>query len=194
MQLLSHVSDETLFNNMALGDVFAHDVLFDRYVRIGRQIAGMLIRVNGLVGMTDQDFITVIEDSVEKAFRYYNTSGIRFYVYCKEILNQNLSNAVMEILNNKEHTRGAIELDSPVNEKSSLTYHEIVADKHKLSSSNEYDLSRFLNVLSSPENPEIKNAAKVLLLSEMGYTINEIICKTRLSQYFVRKILSKYNK
>lgn len=193
MNLLPDVSDEELFSMSAQGNVFAHDVLFHRYERIGRQIAGSFVRVNKLYGMTDQDFIEQIEDGVAKVFRYYNYSFGSFYVYCRAILNQSLATAVGQAVDERCKTQNAIQLDASISESGFGTYHELVADKDNVDSSSQIDLNKMFETLSSPSKSKNKTIIKVIMLSIMGYSRHEISCKTQLSYYLVRKILENPN-
>lgn len=191
MQLLQSVPDEVLFNNMTQGDVLSHDILYMRCERLGRQIAGVLIRTNQLYGLTDQDFIGCIDEGIRKVFHYYSSSKIRFFIYCREILNQCLAKEIQEVLAEKEATQNMIPLDENLHGSATLTYHDVIPDKYNLSSSKEYDVDKFLNVLSSPTSEKNKNRVRIITMSAMGYTIAEIASKTRTSKYFVRCVLER---
>lgn len=193
MVILEQASDEALFNNMTQGDVFAHDILLYRYERIGRQIAGSLVRINKLYDLTDQDFIEIIDSAVEKSFRYFEIGKSRFYTFCRANLNKMLNEAVIESLNRKEQVKNRIDLDSTISSESLNTFHEIVEDKRVVDYSTSLELNDYLLYLSSPNSSQISNIIKVRMLYEMGYTMREICKKTGLCDFTVRKILKDKN-
>ena len=184
-----NVSDESLFLLMSQGSKEAQDILFRRYVHLGRQIAGAQIRQRGLKNTTDEYFVPVIYDTVYKSFRYYRLNDCLFFLYCRELLNQNIA-AEADIREEElEEHRASICLDDFIAD-SSNTFHEIVpANERPLTVPETADVNDFLEHLSSTGSPKKRKLAKIYIMYQMGYSITEIIEKLQTTQYTTRKVI-----
>ena len=190
----SRVSDEELFLLMALGDVQAQDILFRRYLHLGRQIAGVFIRQVGIKTATDEDFVEIIYDSIHKAFRYYSLDGKQFILFTRDILNQNLSRAILFYAEEMSQKKEAVELDGAVSKGSETLNAEVIYDSDILSIPDEYNFTEFVTNISSSRSMELKIVAKIYLLHQAGYNIREISQMTNISVYQVRRIVTNPKK
>ena len=139
--------DEELFLLMSQGNKQAQAMLFQRYLFLGRQITGALIRQirqENNVNIKSEEFEDVIEDLVYKAVRYYVPGKALFYTFAREIFNQSLPRIIKDRAYEKSLDREVISFDCPVKQDSNLLYHEVIA-QNQLSSSEQYDLDNFLD-------------------------------------------------
>lgn len=184
-----NVTDESLFLLMSQGNKEAQNILFRRYVHLGRQIAGTLIRQRGLRNTTDEYFVPVIHDAVYKSFRYYKMNECLFFLFCRELLNQCI-NAEADIREEElEHDKANCHLDDFV-AGSTNTYHEVVESNNEpLTVPETLDVNDFLEHLSSSNSPKKRRLARIYIMYQMGYSVNEIMEKLDVTQYTVRKVL-----
>ena len=184
-----NVTDESLFLLMSQGNKEAQDILFRRYVHLGRQIAGAQIRQRGLRHMTDERFVPIIYDTVYKSFRYYRMNECMFFLYCRELLNQNISQEADLIEEELEQKKTTICLDDFL-DGGATTYHEMVpANERPLTIPETADVNDFLEHLSSTGSPKKRKLARIYIMYQMGYSISEIMEKLQATQYTVRKVI-----
>lgn len=184
-----NVPDESLFLLMSQGSKEAQDILLRRYVHLGRQIAGVLIRQRGLRNTTDEYFIPVIYETIFKSFRYYRINDCQYFLYCRELLNQSINSEADIREEELEQDRATFYLDDFIN-GSTNTYHEIVSDDEtSLTVPEIADVNEFLEHLSSTNSPKKRKLGRIYIMYQMGYTITEIVEKLQTTQYTVRKVL-----
>ena len=185
----SSISDEDLFKRMSEGNLSAQEILIRRYEHLGRQLAGTAIRTHvELRGCTDSDYLEVIYDTINRAFRYYQSHRERFFPYCYELLSQAISRRTSELeLEAKERCEN-IHLDASTNYENGVRYDEVIGDL-ELCSSKQYEVNEILEYIANTNNRETKIVIRTLLLSAAGYTIREISKILRITSYKVRTIL-----
>ena len=182
----SEVSDESLFLQMTLGDKMAASILVKRFEHLGRQMAGVYIRNECLRDKTDIDYYETIQDSINKAFRYYQIGQGRFYIFCRNILEQNLCSQTQKFVTEKEKQKELVSLDSSIKYDSTLSYHDVIADTRELSLAEHYDVDDVLDKLSSLKE---EHAPAIYLLYSQGISQREIARQVKLSLYRVREII-----
>jgi len=185
----SSISDEDLFKRMSEGNLSAQEILIRRYEHLGCQLAGTAIRTHvELRGCTDNDYLEVIYDTINRAFRYYQPYRERFFPYCYELLSQAISRRTSELeLEAKERCEN-IHLDASTNYENGVRYDEVIGDL-ELCSSKQYEVNEILEYIANTNNRETKIVIRTLLLSAAGYTIREISKILRITSYKVRTIL-----
>ena len=188
---LRNVSDETLFLKMSQGDKTAQGVLLSRYERVGFQYVNQLIRINNLKNYRDIDFIDLIDDTIYKAFRYYNVGKIKFFLFCSDLLSQALTYKVNQIIIKAAREKEAIRLDAPIAKDDDTDFHEIISDTTQLSSSEQYDIDSFLDRIENIKDPKKKRALKIYLMSKLDMTIKEITEKLGISTYDARSAIDE---
>lgn len=187
----TQVSDEALFLLMTQGDKQASTTLFRRYEFLGRQIAGVHIRRNCLYGYTDESFHETIHDSIEKSFRYYQLNQSRFTTFCRNSLEQNITNKTQSIILEKKKQKQIINLDAEINDHSATPYHEIIGDNRDLTMDQIIELNNLVEKMSSNSNPAVRFNFKVLLCSISGLSIKETADKLNTTVYRVRQALKE---
>lgn len=185
--LFNAISDETLYNQMAQGDIGAHDTLMMRYDVIGRQMALSMLRIYGIKNHKVADYYDVIYDSINKAFRYYSDDDSLFYPFIYEILRQNLYRTSQDFLIENQHTGPVVSLDAKVNDTES-SYYDIVAKEEEKGSKDEPDVNELIDKFALSSNNKKRFIAHVFTMFKQGYTIKEIAAKTGRSIYSIRKI------
>jgi len=188
--LFSRVSDEALFLQMTLGDKFSQDILLRRYEHLGRQIAMVFARQNCLKNVTDQDFIEVIYDTIFRTFRYYNLHGQKYFVFCRESLNQELYREASEKADNQIKQKSIVNLDDKFGDNDELLFSDVIEDKPVLDFSEQCDIDLFLENLSSTNSLKKRKIARIYLMHVYGYTLTEIAKKTNSSIYEVRNVVN----
>ena len=184
------VSDESLFIQMTRGNKMAATILFNRYEHLGKQIAGTFIRVECLRGYDTDDFLGIIHDSINKAFRYYQLNQTRFMTFCRNIITQNIAEKIGMIKNELIKQKEVLSLDENDTEQD-RGLHEIIADPHQLSMSDYCDINLFLENLSEKSDPNIRIHSKVYILFNLGVSIKEIAKRLNLTLYTVRKYIQE---
>ena len=189
----SSISDEDLFKQMSEGNSSAQDILIRRYEHLGRQLAGTAIRTHvELRGYTDNDYLEIIHDTINRAFRYYQLYRERFFPYCYELLSQAISRRTSELeLEAKERCEN-VYLDASTTYDDEVRYHDVIGNL-ELSSPKQYEVDEVLDYITNTNNRETKIIARTLLLSAAGYTIREISEILRITTYKVRTILEGNN-
>lgn len=188
---LCNVSDETLFLKMSQGDRTSQGVLLGRYEKVGFQYVNQLIRTNNLKNYRDIDFIDLIDDTIYKAFRYYQVGKISFFAFCSDLLNQALTHKVNQIIADSIKENEAIRLDALISSNDDTSYHEIISDTTQLSSSEQFDIDNFLDKIENVKNPRTRRALKVYLMYKLDMTIKEITEKLGISTYDARTAISE---
>ena len=186
----SRVSDEALFLLMTQGDKFAQDLLIRRYEHLGNQLAIHYIRVTGLKGVLFQDCLETIHDTINKVFRYFRLNTNRFYQFAKDALNQAIIRLILQIRDDLERRKEIIDLDDYCF-SNGTTYHELIKDDTALSASDLCDVNAFLENLSSTNSLKKRRIARIYLLHEAGYTLQEIADRVGGTIYEVRKIVNE---
>lgn len=184
----SHLSDEELFLQMSHGDKEAYGVLYHRYQYFGNQCAAAMIRTNHLFDYSSYDFSGSIDDSIDRAFRYYNGKD-SFSHFCKDLITQSLSREINEFITHNA-ARTAIYLDSQISEDG-LDYHEIIHNPNELSIREQYNYTQFIDDKLHVSDPKMRKALKIFQLKFIGYSIQEIARKLNCSVYDVRHSLKE---
>ena len=182
----SEISDESLFLQMAGGDKMASGILFKRYEYLGKQMAGVFIRKECLRDKTDLDYYEAIHDSINKAFRYYQIGQGRFYVFCRNLLEQNLIQETKKFALEKEKQKELVSLDSPLGGDKTLSYHDVIGDSRQLTMSEHCDVNNVLEILSSLND---EYAKEVYVLYTQGVSLREIAKELNISYYRVHEIV-----
>lgn len=185
----SHVSDETLFLLMAQGDKYAQELLVRRYEHLGNQLAIHYIRLIGVRGVYFQDCLEVIHDAINKVFRYYSINTNRFYQFARDALNQAVLRFILQIRDDQERRKEMVDLDE-VCDVTGTTYHELIKDDSGLSFADSCDVDMFLENLSSTNSLKKRRIARIYLLHQAGYTLQEIADRVGGTIYEARKIIN----
>ena len=187
----TEVSDEALFLLMTQGNKQASTILFRRYEFLGRQMSGVRIRQCSLYGCTDENFVETIHDNIMKSFRYYQLNQSRFMTFCRNNLEQGITERSKELALEKEKEKQTVNLDAEIKNDCSSNYHEIIGDQRNLTYSQLADLNNFVERMSSHSNPEFRLYTKVLLCNLSGMSVQEIAKTLGITVYKARRVLEK---
>ena len=182
---LPHISDEALFSFAAHGSKLAYSVLYNRYMFVGRQIAGATIRINGMFWLTDLDFVDEIHDAIDKSFRYFQVFNGNYTCFIRDLINQGIAKKIKELNSSPKDPR-IIELDSIVDDDNT-ELHELVGDKHSSIDTKEIEMDALLENISSSSEPKNRDAVNIYIMHQADYSIREIAKMTGLNVYQVRR-------
>lgn len=177
---------DILYFYACFGDQNAYVKLQNEFVRLGRTIAGSLIKELNVLQLKDEDLLDDIYELFINAVNTYDPSLAKFSTYSGFILERRLKHIILDRINKGQ--TDILSLDLCEDEKPLI---ETIEDKNLRKIVDDISVDNFKFQMSSKSTPDDKLGAIIASLLYTGYSKKEISDMLHMPIYRVRYLLKK---